>query len=504
GVDFTATTDPLNKTMTLISGNTINSVAKNVAGSFTDGKDTPRSFGVALSRANGTLEAKASGYAEITTGGNLTYTVNGVAIDKINVTSITNDADTVPDDWTLAKDSSDKVIAKVETDGLVVASPSGLEPGETKVIIEAAAGSTAFFKDVAVNGSHAWKVDGSTITSDLDIGGVAITGTQTKGGVKVNEANTNQIIYEESKKKINTLTLGSVTFANDDGTAATVARTFDKTYDVSTATINADDLAFANSDIMETGNSMRIVDASAAIPNAITGKKLQAFPEQTYDIDFTDAITEKGVTFTGKHTDKLSQDTEQTTLTYTVGDKKVDSATISGAIAWNDNGVHYTNGVDTNQNNVKATYKFDGNSSVDVSGVTFNATSDPLAGASKSMTLMKGVDGVAANKINGTPSFTVALDQTNTKLDAKANGTAGVTGNDVTYTVDGVAIDKIHVKSAGGTADKVPDNWTLAAGAAIETDGMTVPDLADGTHVDILQSDTDGFFANVPVNGANA
>ena len=120
------------------------------------------------------------------------------------------------------------------------------------------------------------------------------------------------------------------------------------------------------------------------------------------------------------------------------------------------------------------------------------------------MTLMKGVTDVAADKISGAPSFAVALDQTNTKLDAKASGTTGVSGNDVTYIVDGVAIDKITVKSAEGTADKVPANWTMAAGAAIETDGMTVPDLADGTHVDILQSDTDGFFANVPVNGANA
>ena len=32
---------------------------------------------------------------------------------------------------------------------------------------------------------------------------------------------------------------------------------------------------------------------------------------------------------------------------------------------------------------------------------------------------------------------------------------------------------------------------------------MTLPELVAGTHVDILQSDTGGFFANVPVNGAN-
>ena len=497
GVQFSTTKDPIaggkTKSMTLLKGVT-GVVETNISG-------TP-AFGVALTQNNTKLDAKATGSASVS-GNDVIYSVNGVAIDKINVTSIAKAADTVPTGWTLAKDSSDNVIATVETDGLVVASPSGLKPGETKVIIEAA-GSKAYFDGVTVNGSYAWKADGSTITSDLEIGGVAITGTQTKGGVKVNEANTNQIIYEESKKSINTLKLGSVTFANDDGTAATVARTFDKTYDVSTATINADDLAFINSDIMETGNSMRIVDASAAIPNAISNKKLPAFTKQDKTVNYTDTISGKVITFAGTHTDKLEQDAAQTKLTYTVGDKNVSTATLNGAVNWSDGASYYTNGTDVNQNNVAATYKFDGNTSVDLSGVAFSATADPLTGTTKSMTLLKGVTGVVATKVSGTPSFTVALDQRNTKLDAKASGTAAVSGSDVTYTVSGVALDKITVKGANGTADKVPASWTMAAGATIETDSMTVPELAAGTHVDILQSDTDGFFAKVAINGANA
>ena len=498
GVQFSTTEDPIaagkTKSMTLLKG---------VTGVVEDKISGTPSFAVALTQNNTKLDAKATGSASVS-GNDVVYSVNGVAIDKINVTSIAKAADTVPTGWTLAKDSSDNVIATVETDGLVVASPSGLEPGVTKVIIEAASGSTAFFKDVSVNGSHAWKVDGSTITSDLDIGGVAITGTQTKGGVKVNEANTNQIIYEESKKKINTLTLGKVTFKNDDGTASTVARSFDKTYDVSTATINADDLAFTNSDIMETGNSMRIVDASAAIPNAISNKKLPAFTKQDKTVNYTDTISGKVITFAGTHTDKLEQDAAQTKLTYTVGDKNVSTATLNGAVNWSDGASYYTNGTDVNQNNVAATYKFDGNTSVDLSGVAFSATADPLTGTTKSMTLLKNVNDVAANKVIGTPSFAITLDQTNTKLDAKATGASGVSGNDVTFTVSGVTLDKITVKSANGTADKVPANWTMAAGATIETDSMTVPELAAGTHMDILQSDTEGFFANVPINGANA
>ena len=80
---------------------------------------------------------------------------------------------------------------------------------------------------------------------------------------------------------------------------------------MSTATINADDLAFTNSDIMETGNSMRIVDASAAIPNAISNKKLPAFTKQDKTVNYTDTISGKVITFAGTHTDKLEQDAER-------------------------------------------------------------------------------------------------------------------------------------------------------------------------------------------------
>ena len=500
GVQFSATTDPMNKSMTLLKGVT-GVVATKVSG-------TP-SFAVTLDQTNTKLDAKATGSASVS-GNDVIYSVNGVAIDKINVTSIENAAGTVPTGWSLAKDNSNNVIATVETDGLSVSDPSGLEPGETKVIIEAAAGSISFFKDVAVNGSHAWKVDGSTITSDLAIGGVAITGTQTKGGVKVNEANTNQIIYEESKKKINTLTLGKVTFKNDDGTASTVAHSFDKTYDVSTATISTDDLAFANSDIMETGNSMRIVDASAAIPNAISNKKLPAFTEQTKKVAFTDTITGKNLTLKGVHTDTLTQsdDTAKSKLIYTVGAKNVTTATLSGDITWGDNSVYYENGKVENQNGVKPNYVFGSSSAINIGGVQFSATTDPM---NKSMTLLKDVNGVVATKVSGTPSFTVALDQTNTKLDASASGSAGVSSSDVTYTVSGVAINKVNIKSVGSTADTVPDNWTLAKDssdnviAKVETDNMTKPsNLSPGeTKVIITATGTD-YFSGVEVKGGYA
>ena len=102
------------------------------------------------------------------------------------------------------------------------------------------------------------------------------------------------------------------------------------------------------------------------------------------------------------------------------------------------------------------------------------------------------------------------MDQANTTLAATASGSASVEDSSVKYAVTGVTLDKVTVKGAGGTVDKVPEQWTLAKDgngnvtATIETDGMTVPTVDPGKHIDILQSDTDNFFSGVKINGVNA
>ncbi|MBQ5345067.1 MAG: autotransporter outer membrane beta-barrel domain-containing protein, partial [Acidaminococcaceae bacterium] len=126
----------------------------------------------------------------------------------------------------------------------------------------------------------------------------------------------------------------------------------------------------------------------------------------------------------------------------------------------------------------------------------------------QSMTL---IGGNAAGTVTGAPeSFGVSVDKTNTTLAATASGSASVEDGSVKYAVSGVILDKVTVKGAGGTADKVPEQWTLAKDgngnvtATIETDGMTVPTVDPGKHIDILQSDTDNFFSGVKINGINA
>ena len=474
--------------MTLISNARGLAADKTVTGaSCTQQIDYSVANGAALS---GTLTGSVS-----TTAGAVNYTATGMILDSVNLAGwdgTTTSA--VPTGW-------NKNAAGVTVNTNSMTNLPELAAGASRDILTASSG---FFTFEKIEGTNKYG-NGDAFSDNLN--DIAVAGHK-QGGIKDTDSGA-KLTFFAIRKNVEDITLGEMTFA-DGGKGATLT----SEYDATGATINADNLKFteASRAIMETGNSMTIVDATGAIINANeeTLAQFNGGADKTYSIAFNDTVTGKNLTLAGTHTDTLSQaddtatSTKKSKLVYTVGDKKVSSATLTGDIAWNDGGVHYTNGSDANQNGTKATYTFDSNSSVDISGVKFNAMVDPLAGATKTMTLLKDVNGVAANKVSGTPSFTVALDQMNTKLAANATGASGVSGNDVTFTVSGVTLDKITVKSANGTADKVPASWTMAAGATIETDSMNVPEVAAGTHVDILQSDTDGFFAKVPINGANA
>ena len=330
-------------------------------------------------------------------------------------------------------------------DGIAVdtdgmAAPGAMAAGASKTLVEA---TGANFTGIAVTGAYAWQNEGSLDTAPVN--GVSVTGSSTGGGVK---GDGTKIIYQKSKNAITSLTFGEVDFA-DKGTA----RSFGADDDLSSASINADGLSFSNASSLSSGQSMTLVDATGALSTATIAN----FTDKKYETTFED------------------------------------EAAMSGNLAWSDGVTHYTN---TN-------YKFDGNTKVNV-GVNFTATADPLAGTTKTMTLLKGATDVAASNVTGTPSFTVTLDQANTTLSADAAGTVGLSGNDVTYAVSSVQLQTVTVKNVGDAADTVPVKWTIADGAVVETDGMAVPDVAAGTHKDILQSNTDHFFANVTVNGANA
>ena len=121
-----------------------------------------------------------------------------------------------------------------------------------------------YFDGVTVKGEYKWHENGGAITHDLTENGVTIAGTETKGGVRVDEENKNQLIYTQSQENVSDLTLEGISFA--DGTTA---RTFDKTYDLTKAAIHAGsaDTLFteASRKTMEAGNAMTLVDAETPL-----------------------------------------------------------------------------------------------------------------------------------------------------------------------------------------------------------------------------------------------
>ncbi|MBQ4018662.1 MAG: hypothetical protein II605_05400, partial [Paludibacteraceae bacterium] len=423
-----------------------------------------------LDAGNGVLVKglQASGVKAEESGKKLTYYASVKDVNSIEVSGWNGTEATAVDltGWNLADGIA------VDTDGM--AAPGAMAAGASKTLVEA---TGANFTGIAVTGAYAWQNEGSLDTAPVN--GVSVTGSSTGGGVK---GDGTKIIYQKSKNAITSLTFGEVDFA-DKGTA----RSFGADDDLSSASINADGLSFSNASSLSSGQSMTLVDATGALSTATIAN----FTDKKYETTFEDKVTDN-LTIKGAQTDWLKQN-GGTKLVYTVGDREVSEAAMSGNLAWSDGVTHYTN---TN-------YKFDGNTKVNV-GVNFTATADPLAGTTKTMTLLKGATDVAASNVTGTPSFTVTLDQANTTLSADAAGTVGLSGNDVTYAVSSVQLQTVTVKNVGDAADTVPVKWTIADGAVVETDGMAVPEVAAGTHKDILQSNTDHFFANVTVNGANA
>ena len=377
------------------------------------------------------------------------YVVDSVTLNNINLAAWTGTAYNIAsaDNWVLSTGTDNKVNATIDTSNFALPTGMTLATGEKKVIITA--DDSSYFENIKFTGNNIWNgnPDGSSLDTTA-VNGVSVTGSQTKGGIKVDDTNKNQIIYEETKKRVTGITLGEAIFAKDNGSEI-AGRTFDSSYDATGATITTEGLAFTNSSVMEAGDSMTILNASNAIKDG-SNHALPVFTTQktSFVVGFTDKVTDKGLTFKGTHTDTLSND--QTKMVYTVGNKVVsgdDAAALTGSITWNDSTPHYTN----------TKYTFDSTSKTNLSGLTFETvTTDPYG---KSMKLISG--NVTGSVSNAPASFGVSLAKTNTTLEATAAGSAVIDSGDLKYTVNGVTIDKINVKQVTDTAEVLPTGWVL-------------------------------------------
>lgn len=260
-------------------------------------------------------------------------TVEASKIDLSNWNGTPADVATATSGWTL------KAGETIETGELAKADLSGLKADETKTILTAS--DTVVFTNDAITGKKKWKEDGTSIAETTHESGVVISaGETTASGVKVNESNAHQLIYQQGKNNVTAITLGKVTF-----NTTKAAREFGNAYDLTTADINATNFTIkdAAATAMNAGEEMIVLDATDAIKKA-DGTALKGFTAEpgSIAVDFTDKkVDGKELTFEGTHKDTLSLNDKKTQVVYKVGEKEVNKATFTGEVAWNDSEAYY-------------------------------------------------------------------------------------------------------------------------------------------------------------------
>ena len=454
GLSKTSSTTLLSGAANLAAGKTV--TYKNSGTNYTQTINYAAGNGAALS---GTLTGTVS-----TTEGAASFNANSMTLDTVTLAGwdgTTTSA--VPAGW-------DKNSAGVTVNTNSMTNLPELAAGASRDILTASSG---FFTFEKIEGTNKY---GNGDAFSVNLNGITVAGHEL-GGIKETDSGAKLTFFGE-KKNVEDITLGEMAFANG-GKGANLTGD----YDATGATIT-NNLKFteASRALMNSGSSMTIVDASAAIKNA-GGNALPSFTAKNYDSTFTDSVTDQ-LTLTGTRRDTLTQDAAQTKLTYTVGDRVVSKAAMSGEIAWQSGDTHYAN----------TAYTFNSSTAVDIANVKFTATDDPL---NTSMMLIGNAAGVTAGNVSGSPGFTVALK--NTTITATATGNASMDAGDLKYTVTGVTLDSVSVNGVG--SDAIPAGWGTVANVKIDTDNMTVP--ADATYgsPQVIMTASSAIFTDDNITG---
>ena len=561
------TEDPTGQTMTLISGNVKGTVSV---------QPTDASIVVSLAKSNTTLGGTATGAAAIAAG-NLTYTINNVALESVAVTAAGDMPDALPTGWT----KGSAVTVNTGATALDRATGATILSSDTAGLFTGATFSGVNDYNDATKNKHAFASDTAK--------GVTLDGTQQKG-IKASDDGKSLVYAVNDTKDVATITLGTVKtddprdmsgtdfdFANTtkvdasalnldvveplnisspviplvtnakgldtgvsvdygegktghsqdmplthadtgivlnatvNGTVATVAGTVN--YTVTGGTLNSIALGNWNGTAagtlpaVITGTGVAVTTGNFTEPTLAAGQSIDIittttnnfFGSVTGDKEYKKGEafddTKNGVTLSGNKYGGVKTNDTKTTLTYYAESMKVDQVAF-GEMAWGTGRA------------AAAGYDFINVTSVDASGLTFTNPEE----ATGSMDLLTNATNLAANAAvdygTGKSAHSQEFDKT---LDNKAVVTATLTGTvdtatagKVSYTSTGIIMSKFDLANwDGATASAVPTGWTLSSGATVETAGMTTPVLDPGKHIDILQSDTDNFFANVTIGGGN-
>ena len=426
------------------------------------------------------------------TGIALNATVNGVVATKdkavnYNVTGVTLNILKL-DEWN-GKSASEGLTGLKHIDGGVsvdtgsFAAPTDLAAGEARVIVTASSG---FFDDTKITGANTYG-EGDSFT-ETDQPGATLAGTKV-GGVKAEDSGAKLTYYAMAKTGKN-LALGEATFVADGRLAS-----YGSAYDLTATDINADGLKFTGgTDAMKPNASMTVVDATGA-KKGTGGATLASFASKTYEVEFADPIEGKALTLTGKHTDTLAQDTAKTKLTYTVGEKKVETAAFTGTVNWNPDAAHYEN----------AGYTFSDATKIDASKLSMAGSVTTALAPGESMTLLSAAGLKETNSVTqptAAGSINVAYETQGVDLHANASGEVKAATGAVKYEVTGVAVDTVNLAGWNGTSVTAPTSWTLATGAKVDTSGMTEPKVKAGAQVPVFTSGAMDF-SGAAISGGN-
>ncbi|MBQ8701069.1 MAG: hypothetical protein IJ522_05795 [Acidaminococcaceae bacterium] len=403
---------------------------------------------------------------------------NGTAADVSDATA----------GWTLSTG------AEITTGDLANAGLSDMNPGDVKTILTAA--DTVTFTNDMISGNKAWQ-DGGEIDDSADTSGVTIAGSTTGGGVKVDDTSAYQLVYQKDKKDVATITLGSVAY-----TKGGTARKFDSTYDLTTATINAEAFSITNpTATMNAGDTMVVVDATKAIKGTGTAT-LKSFDTKTMDpLDFSDAISGTVLTFAGKHTDTLEKNSEQTQIIYKVGDKNVETVTLNGSVTWNDSKTYYTN--DASKYIIAAT-------NVNAEDLIVTGTTTKALKTGDAMTLLSAT-GMSANTFTdqSDTNKTASKVSVNYKdgqgiaYSATAKGAVTTETDTVKYNINEVKLTDVDLSGWTGNESSVPDTWTAEDGSVkVAAGSFAELDVAVGSSRTILTA-SGAFFDDANISGAN-
>ena len=211
-------------------------------------------------------------------------------------------------------------------------------------------------------------------------------------------------------------------------------------------------------------------------------------------VDMTETTGVNGVKLAQSVTGKVLLAADSKAINYSVAASEIKGVTF-GEVTFAKNGIAR----DLSNRTFAAT------NTVDAEDLTFVAT-DQVIAVNDSMKLVVNATNLTttvANNTGKTVAVTGYEDAQKIKYNATASGTVTSDGSAVLYTVDSVTLSSVDLGNWSGTTSVVPESWSIADGATIKTDGMTAPTIDPGNHIDILQSNTDKYFAAATITGAN-